>query len=430
MNSSAKTLFCRAAFVVLVALPTFATLSYVACGIWRPIEMTPAAWSSLLSEKTGLEIRIAKMQRDGTGIFILEQFEVCDPESSNVWITSPRAEVTVDGAKLRLELHEMAIAASAVAQLSEHLQHRVLKSRKEGFQPFTLHAASGKLLLSGSEQTALPIANLEVVTRMDESGPIVDADVELTDEGTPVWVRLEAKRRRADNAASTHYEWKIDGDAGISTKVLAEFAPDWGALGPYARFWGWGESEGSNYTLSGIEFRDIDLAELGAYWGIQGVSGVASIGGKGGGDALPGARVEFRDGEFTDLFGEIRAESGTLDSRLLSRLARALPLEVDVGVDNQTQVDFTSCGVRVELRGENLKISSLVKSGDVLENRAQPVAWLRSSVLRNARDITGALLSEVHSDALPVSQWVASMPPPRNAQVPSAASARKNTKSR
>jgi hypothetical protein len=430
MNSTAKTLACRIAFIILVALPTFGTLSYVACGIWRPIEMTPAAWSSLLSEKTGLEIRIGSMRRDGTGVFVLEQFEVRDPETSAIWITSTRAEVTMDGSSLRLELREMVATASALRPLAEHFQHRVLKGRREGFQPLRLHAEQGKLQLSDARKTLMPIAQLEIWTKLEEGGPAAEAEIELTDEEEPVWISLVAERMRQEGDARTHYKWKVDGTAGISTSLLAELSPQWSGLGEFARFRGQAEGDETNYTLSGIEFRDIDLTQLGERWGISGLTGIASLGGERRGDSMAGARIEFRNGEFTDLFGEIRVDSGTIDSRLLTRLARSLPLEVEGDLANRSHLEFSAGAIRLELQGEYLKMTTPKNARGVLERNGARVVWLRTPVLRNARELTGELLSEVHSEGLPVSQWVAAMPTSRNAEIPTTAKKPKSTKSR
>lgn len=431
MNNSTKTLFCRVVFVLFVLLPTFGTFSYVACGIWRPVEMTPAAWSSLLSEKTGLEIRIAKMRRDGTGVFVLEGFEVGDPESDQVWISAPRVAVTVDGEGLNLESSEMWILASSVRPLSEHFQYRVLKSRKGGFQAFTLRASDCKLLVGDSDGRGLPMSKLEVATRMEEFGPTVELHAELMEEKVPVSIMLSAHRNREASAASTNYKWTVSGESGISARVLAEISPEWRSLGSFARFQGQIDVTDSRYTLSGIELWDVDLTDFGEHWGIRGISGIAFVTGQRSDDALPGARIEFQDGKFTDLFGEISIQNGKFDGPLLSRLARTLPLDLEAGIDfaRRPKFAFTNCAVMLELRGENLKITGALDRGGVMETQEQVVARLKTPLLRTARDLSAAILNEMDSDILPVSQWVAAMPVPRGAAA-ATAGARKNSKSR
>lgn len=430
MNNSAKTLFCRAAFVVLVLLPTFATVSYVACGVWRPVEMTPSAWSSLLSEKTGLEIRIGKMRRDGNGVFVLEEFVIGDPESSATWITAPKVEVVVDGASLRLDASGLSVAASAVRKLGDYLQHQVLKHRKDGFQPLVLHATDGKLIVSEDDAAALPMPEFLLSTRWDEHGPAIDVKAELVDGGEPALVTLAANRHRKDGHASTRYRWRVQGEAGISTNVMGAVSPEWRSLGEYARFRGQIEGDESNYLLSGIEMEDIDLSLLGERWGMEGISGVASIGGERKGDALPGARIEYRDGRFADFFGEVALESGAIDGIVLARVAQALGVEAVEDFSKYQQVRFAKGAARLELKGENLRVSGDPKTGTILKSDHGTLVRLRTPSLRNARELTDAVFSEVHSEALPVSQWVAAMPAARSAAPVSAAKAPKQNKSR
>jgi hypothetical protein len=49
MNTPLKTYFCRIAFIALIAIPTSAILGYVAIKATQSVELTPEAWSSLLS---------------------------------------------------------------------------------------------------------------------------------------------------------------------------------------------------------------------------------------------------------------------------------------------------------------------------------------------------------------------------------------------
>ena len=308
--------------------------------------MTPSAWSSLLSEKTGLEIRIGKMRRDGTGVFVLEEFVVGDPESGASWITAPKVEVTVDGADLRLEASGLAMNASAIRKLNEHLQHQVLRRRKEGFQPLIVHALDSKLFLSEDGSTSLPLAKLMLATKWDEHGPGIDVNAELIEEGKAVSVTFVAYRHRDGAKATTHYKWTIDGEVGISTNTMASVSPEWNSLGEFARFWGQVECKDGDYFISGIELANVDLSLLGERWGIEGMRGIAFVGGQRTDDALPGASFEYRNGRFTDFFSEVAVESGAIEGMMLARMSQALGVEAIEDFSRYDQVRFSEGAAR------------------------------------------------------------------------------------
>lgn len=437
MNRSARIIFCRIAFVLLVALPTCATLGYVASATLQPLELTPKAWSLQLSKESGLQIQIGKIERTALGVFVLEAFQVGDPESDEIWITAPRVEAMIDGKGLTLSTRNAAIKAGSLRKIEEYLQHRILRGREEDFRAITLRATDSKLVLSDEEGATAQMPKLELLTRQQKEGPEIEAKATLLEDGAEVWAAMWVSRIRNKGKASTKWEWGIEGGEGLSTRILAELSPEWGKLGQHAKFRGsmvhFGD-EFSKYQLSGIQIQDIDLAVLGESWGVEGLTGFATLSGKRqgqkSGEPEHGALIEFRNGKITDLFGELRIQQGSCDGALLGRIAGALHLETSEGLLKQRFISFDEWALVMEMRGENLRLRGLLNNNAVMLRDREPLAWFHPvQKIRNAHDLATSILSEVHSESLPTSQWIAAMPN-SNMSGPAAMTARKPSKTR
>src|SRR5204862_300707 len=121
---------------------------------------------------------------------------------------------------------------------------------------------------------------LDLTTRQQKDGPELEVKAKVIEDGAEVWAALWASRIRSKGRASTKWEWGIYGGEGLSARTLAEFSPEWKKLGPLAKFRGsmvdFGDEQ-SKYQLSGIQIQDIDLSILGEAWGIEGLTGFASL---------------------------------------------------------------------------------------------------------------------------------------------------------
>lgn len=437
MNTSARIIFCRIAFVLLVALPTCATLAYVATVTLQPLKLSPKAWSLQLSKELGLQIHIGKLERTALGVFVLEEFRVGDPESDEIWITAPRVEAMIDAKELTLSTRNAAINAGSLRKIDEYLQHRILRGREEDFRAISLKATDSKLLLSDEVGAMALMPKFELITRQQKEGPEIEAKATLVEDGAEVWAALWASRIRTKGKTSTKWEWGIEGGEGLSTRILAELSPEWRKLGQHAKFRGsmvnFGD-ELSKYQLSGVQIQDIDLAILGESWGIEGLTGFASLSGtrqgQRSGEPEHGALVEFRSGKITDLFGEFRIQQGSCDGALLGRIAGALHLETAEGMLKQRFISFDECALVMEMRGENLRLRGLLDNNAVMLRDREPLAWFSSvQKIRNAHDLATSILAEVHSESLPTSQWIAAMPSAKTGG-PAATTARKPSKTR
>lgn len=419
MKTPFRTLACRILFLVLIAAPTCGVLLYAASAAFDSVELTPQGWSSLLSEKSGLEIKIGKMQRTASGVFLLEDFAIGDPESEATWIASPRVEAMLDARGLTLAMYEAEIEAKSLRKLSEHLQHRVLRSRTRDFTPLLVMATNSKLLLDDESRTAVTLPKMELATSIDERGPCLEVKSTVLEGKEEVWVELAALRIRGAGEPTTQVRWKVEGGEGISTRTLAAVTPEWAALGPVARFRGTLIDLGGarpHYQLSGVEIRDIDLETLGAAWGVEGLSGIASVGGAPAGVGPSGARCEVREGQFSDLSAEVAIYDGGIEGEMLQRLASALHWQVAGSVGERGRVKFDELALAVELFGGKLRLQGLVdESGGVMRRQNKLLARQQFQGYRSARDVFSAVLEEVQPGALPTAQILAALPEPRTA---------------
>lgn len=417
MNTPFRTLAARGAFVLLAVLPTFAMLGYLGVVSLQSAEMSAEAWGLMLSERTGLEIQIGRMERTAAGEFLLERFEIGDPESGAIWISAPSVTATLNAQGLMMRTQGAALKANALGKLSQHLEERVLKGRRQGFLPITISATNCALVLVDASAPTLSIPELTFLTRIEADGPEVHIEAKVIEEGVEALVTLDAWRIRHSNDATTIHRWTVGGDAGLSATTLAEFSPQWLKLGPHARFRGAveGGANGSEYVFKGIRIDEIDLATLGQEYGFSGLSGVASIGGHRVGESESGAQARLSGGEFSDLFAELHIQAGVCDPALFDGLRHAIGFEVAEGLPVNRPIKFDEFAVRVQLLGENLQFKALLDdSGKLMDRGGKELAWINANLKRrNARSVLEGVLADGSAGRLAASQWIAMMPETR-----------------
>jgi hypothetical protein len=415
MNTPLKTYFCRIAFIALIAIPTSAILGYVAIKATQSVELTPEAWSSLLSERTGLEIRIGKLRREMSGVFVLEQLEIGDPESDETWVSAPYLEAVWDVDGLTLAARDCEIAASSMTKLGEHLQHRVLRSRSCDFLPLTLKAVNSRLLLANPNLAPLAVPELLIQSRMKEGNPELKLEANVIEDELPVLARVEVWRVRDEGKATTQSQWTIEGEEGLFAQTLAEFHHLWNCLGATAKFRGTVFDEGGdllNLSLRGIQIENIDLAVLSETWGIPPISGIARIDGTQTTDRVVGAVCDVRNGKFTGLSAKIYAVDGAIDGRQLARLAQVMNWQVPNDTANQPLVEFDKMALSIQLLGDRkLRSRGLMKNAGVMVRDGRNVAVQSQLGLSDVHDVLTVAFGAAHSDALPVAHvWALATP--------------------
>jgi hypothetical protein len=434
MNTPIRTFVMRIAFLLLAALPTCGMLGYLAIVSLQSAEMSAEAWSLLLSERTGLEIQIGRMERTASGDFLLENFEIGDPESGTIWISAPSVMAALSSNGLLMKTSGAALRASALRTLNEHLEQRVLKARRQGFLPMAIVAKDCSLVLSDKDAPPLPIPELTLTTRIETDGPELRVEAKIIEDGANVMVSLDARRVRFGNQASTTHQWKIGGEIGLSTRTLVEFSPEWQKLGPRAKFRGSVEigANHSEYVLKEIQIEEIDIGILGADLGLDGMTGIAAIGGQRLGEIEKGAQAHMVRGQLTDLFGELRVQAGRCDRIMFDRLKQAIGFEVVEGAVKSQGVRFDEFAVLVQLIDENLQFQALLDDpGTLMKNGDRDIARLNTRMKRrNARVVLACLFSDTHSETPAAVQWMAAMPDAPSGGSPAASTARRGSKIR
>ena len=305
---------CRAAFVLLVVLPTCAVAAAV---IWCRTPLSLHYHRHVLAERLALDVRIGRVSFSAPGVTIYEDFTLHDPEASRPLFHCDALEWQTGGQTLsitcwRAELFEtrrLDLVAEAVNR-----QLRSLTGSQNTVQldapQLTLHPADGL-----APQTLADVHG-QLQTAADEPQAVLEFRLAGDDVAEPA--RISMTRNSAEQAGGGTVSLET-GPRPLPARLVALCCPGWEAWSPASSFCGrlsW-QPQASAWTgevngrISGVDLDALVTRRVG-----HRLSGEAAQ------VHLEHARVDA--GRLTDAAGTITAGPGLVARSLLAAVASQL----------------------------------------------------------------------------------------------------------
>jgi hypothetical protein len=396
LHERTRLFFCRAGFLILCLGPT-CLLAAAAVHYRSPsyLEAQREEWSAVLSDKLGLDVRFARLSYPLWNTALLEELVLQDPETGEDILHARYVEVTLEDGHWQLIAGQPEINASALPQLIDLVNHRLLRGRSLHLAP--LHFAARELTFHAAE-TAQTFQNVHGELKTVEAGKRAEMNFQLAGSSKETPVHLTIERLRGNGGATT--TCRLDtAESLLPCGALAPLAPWLKQLGDDATFRG---QASLTHSAAGVTAEmkgtigQVNLGQLvSSCFPQHKLTGLADIGLE---------QLQLVNGKITEVEGTLQTQGGVVNRGFLLAMRERLELAPDRPLPDEQLISYRHLAFGFRLDGEGLSLS-----GDA--NPANPGVIMSGSK-------AGLLLVEPSRPIAPVAYLVNVLSPESELQIP------------
>lgn len=355
----------------------------------------------MLSDKLGLDAKIARISYPYWNTALLEELLLLDSETGEEVVRTRYVEITQKNGVWHVAAGQPEVNTAALSQLVDVLNYRLLRGQ-------SLHLARLKFeareLTFRSADAAQTFQNVQGELATIEAGKRAEVQFEVAGINSSAPLQLAIERQRTHAGATT--TCRLDtAETLLPCRALAPLAPWLRQLGGDATFQGQATTEQSPQGLS-LEvtgrLSDVDLDQLvSAGFPHHTLSGSA---------AIDFDRLQLRGGRIVEMQGTLQTRGGgTVSRSLLSAVQRQLDLGLADSdrLRDEPLIRYSHLAFGFQLDGEGLSLS-----GDA--NPANLGVIMASAA-------AGPLLKESQHPVVPAAHLIHVLSPRSDIQVPATA---------
>jgi hypothetical protein len=345
-------ILCRFGFLTFCLLPTLLVGGWIVNE--RVIEGSPSPAveaaarpiaEAELSRLLGLKVTLERISYPQTGVTLLENVTIADPETGGRIAAVPALEMAKTESGLELIATRPEIDAERWRLLWESLHDRVLRERGETISPAHLTARQA-MLVSDRPDRSPSFSDVEI--RLASGNAAIE--FRLAGAESPHRMRFRANRERSATPPYTRWELHT-GESTLPCSLFADRLPWLARLGAGCGFNGslWAEETAAGWQgeVTG-RFLDVDLDRLVSEQFPHKLSGSAKV---------TFSRLEFEGGRIRQAAGWLDAGPGTISRGLLSGGQETFALRSDARESVKTLSRYARLAFGFELDEVGVRLS-------------------------------------------------------------------------
>lgn len=398
MHERTERALCRLAFLVLCALPTFAIMA-ITFVTWTPWyhQRQIRKLEQVLTQRLGVTVAIADMQRPTPTAWQLFDVKLSDPETGSRVATVRRASYVKVAGEVRLHLAQPEIQSNQLNLVWRVIHDRFLCQPDLLGQRLRLRAQDLSLLSHPQGMTLSPV-DVWIEPRADETRAVAQFFLAgWNPDEKPA--QLAVTRFRGEDKPRTVWELQT-GSSPLPCSVLADHLPVMRRLGVDAEFRGllrWQlNREDYSVKLSEAHFTKVNMLELFEPFDYH-VSGMGTI------DLQSLVRHSGRP--ISEAVGKLTIVDGRVEVGLLRRLVQSLNAQMpSLEAADRERIDCDLVAAEFQLFGNEVQVagtcyrqpnyeSSSPGTAIIANNRPllslDPRHWIASSELTSTIDPRG-----------------------------------------
>lgn len=407
LHERTRLLLCRAGFLFLCVVPTLllcgAAVHYRSSAY---LEARRDEWVAVLSDKLGLDVKIANLSYPHWNTALLEGLVLLDAESGEEVVRTRYVEVTWQEGRWQIVAGQPEVVAGSLPLLVELVNYRLLRGQALQLAPVQFEARE---LTFHSAAAAQTFQNVHAELATADAGKHIHVNFQFAGLESKTPLQLSIKRQRSSGSAVTTCQLNT-GETQLPCAALVPLESWLKQLGDDATFQGQASLEQSNEGIAtelNGDFHHVDLDRLVSLrFPHHRLSGQADV-------RLQ--RLKLHSGRIVAMEGQLQTHGGGVVSRsLLMAVQKQLDLKPQ---DQQLDLAIGPSSLRYShlAFGFALDAAGLSISGD--DNPANPGVIMASAAL-------GPLLSESAETVVPVAYFMRAVLPHSDVQIPATAEAK------
>ena len=262
LHERTRMICCRLGFLILCVVPTL----FVAGFAWRYrspkyLEAQREEWQAVLSDKLGLDVSIAQLSYPTWNTALLEEVSLTDAETQRQWVATRYIELLFAEGTWRIVAGQPEIDATALPQLRELVQERLLRGQAVKLGPLSFSAGEVTFHNATQSQTLRDVSALIV---NGEHGKRVQVHFNIAGITTKKPLELVIERRRDESHPRTLTTFHT-AESDVPLDALQPLFPWLETLGSNALFHGAigleSDNAGTSLEVAG-QFKRVDLERL------------------------------------------------------------------------------------------------------------------------------------------------------------------------
>lgn len=349
LHEKTQRLICRAGFFLFCLVPTVLVLCYV---FVLNLPWHRRAHERELSQRLGLVATLESVSFPRPGTTLYRGLRLADPESGADVARIAALEIRHRAASWYLTATQPEIESQRAELLGRLLDERVLRGHSKNRPAIELSAAAMTIGSAGQESQTLTDVRLSLSAESD--GPILRADYRVAGVEMKTAARVEIRRKRERNTATTHLIWHT-GDAALPCAVWAARFPWIKRLGTRCRFRGQAELTETNNSWHGEitgRLTGVDLDRVISDQFPHKLSGEATI---------DMEQAIAKDGKLQKLKGRLVAGPGVVGERLLGAAENELDWRTmkDEAIEEVALHEYSQLAFSFGIDADSMKLAGV-----------------------------------------------------------------------